>query len=219
MTLFINQYKFKIMASFPIRDPKKDHMLTPENSVLIVIDYQPIQINSINSMDRNDLVRNICSLAEMAKGFNIPIVLSTVNVLTGRNKETIKGLKAVLKNEISYDRTTINAWEDKEFLDAVKATGRKKLVMCALWTEACLTFPALDALNEGYEVFAPVDCVGGTSKAAHDAALSRLQQAGAKFTSLTQLSCEWQRDWNRDATVPVFAKALVANGSFLGETL
>ncbi|MDF2515743.1 MAG: hydrolase [Sphingobacterium sp.] len=203
----------------PIRDPKADHLVTPENSVLIVIDYQPIQINSINSMDRNDLVRNITALSEMAKGFNIPIVLSTVNVATGRNKETIKALKTVLKDETSYDRTSINAWEDYEFLEAVKATGRKKLVMCALWTEACLSFPALDALNEGYDVFAPVDCVGGTSKEAHDAALSRLQQAGAKLTSLTQLSCEWQRDWNRDATVPVFAKALVANGSFLGETL
>ena len=156
----------------PIRDPKADHLVTPENSVLIVIDYQPIQINSINSMDRNDLVRNITALSEMAKGFNIPIVLSTVNVATGRNKETIKALKTVLKDEISYDRTSINAWEDDEFLEAVKATGRKKLVMCALWTEACLSFPALDALNEGYDVFAPVDCVGGTSKEAHDAALS-----------------------------------------------
>ncbi|MDM1293988.1 isochorismatase family protein [Sphingobacterium sp. N143] len=155
----------------------------------------------------------------MAKGFNIPIVLSTVNVATGRNKETIKALKQVLTDETSYDRTSINAWEDYEFLEAVKATGRKKLVMCALWTEACLSFPALDALSEGYDVFAPVDCVGGTSKEAHDAALSRMQQAGAKLTSLTQLSCEWQRDWNREATVPVFAKALVANGSFLGETL
>lgn len=203
----------------PVRDPKKDHMLTPENSVLIVIDYQPVQVNSINSMDRNDLVRNITALSEMAKGFNVPVILSTVNVATGRNKETVKALKAVLPSETSYDRTSINAWEDKEFLEAVKATGRTKLVMCALWTEACLTFPALDALQEGYEVYTPVDCVGGTSKDAHDAALSRMQQAGARLTSLTQVSCEWQRDWNREATVPVFAKALVANGSFLVETL
>jgi len=203
----------------PIRDQKNDHLLTPENSVLIIIDYQPIQVNSINSMDRNDLVRNITALSEMAKGFNVPIVLSTVNVKTGRNKETVKTLKAVLKDEISYDRTSINAWEDKEFLSAVKATGRKKIVMCALWTEACLTFPALDALNEGFEVYTPADCVGGTSILAHHMALSRIQQAGAQLTSLTQISCEWQRDWKREATVPVFAKALVTNGSFLGETL
>ena len=203
----------------PIRNPQKDHLVTPENSVLIVIDYQPIQINSINSMDRNDLVRNICALSEMAKGFNIPIILSTVNVATGRNKETVKALKTILSDEYSFDRTSINAWEDQEFLEAVKKTDRKNLIMCALWTEACLSFPALDALSEGYNVFAPIDCVGGTSKEAHNAALSRIQQAGARLTSLTQLSCEWQRDWNREETIPVFSKALVANGSFLGETL
>lgn len=203
----------------PIRNQQQDHLLTPDNSALIVIDYQPIQVNSIGSMNRNDLVRNICALSEMAKGFKIPIVLSTVNVATGRNKETVKALRAILTDESSFDRTSINAWEDKEFVEAVKAAGRKKLVMCALWTEACLTFPALDALQEGYEVYAPVDCVGGTSVEAHNAALSRIQQAGAKLTSLTQLACEWQRDWNRGATVPVFAKALIANGSFLGETL
>lgn len=203
----------------PIRDPKTDHLLSPENSVLIIIDYQPIQVDSIESMNRNDLVRNICALAEMAKGFRIPIVLSTVNVATGRNFETVKPLKAILKEEPSYDRTSINAWEDQEFLDAVKTTGRKKMVVCALWTEACLSFPVLDALKEGYDVYAPVDCVGGTSRQAHEAALSRVQHAGAKLTSLTQLSCEWQRDWNREKTVPVFAKALVANGSFLGETI
>lgn len=207
------------MASYPIRDPKNDHLLTPENSVLIVIDYQPIQVNSIDSMNRNDLVRNITALSEMAKGFNVPIVLSTVNVESGRNKETVKTLKEVLKDEKSYDRTSINSWEDKEFVEAVKATGRKKLIMCALWTEACLAFPALDALKEGFEVYTPVDCVGGTSVIAHDTALNRMQQAGAQLTSLTQVSCEWQRDWNREATVPVFAKALVTNGSFLGETL
>ena len=104
----------------PIRNPQKDHLVTPENSVLIVIDYQPIQINSINSMDRNDLVRNICALSEMAKGFNIPIILSTVNVATGRNKETVKALKTILNDEYSFDRTSINAWEDYEFLEAVK---------------------------------------------------------------------------------------------------
>lgn len=149
----------------------------------------------------------------------MPVILSTVNVVTGRNKETVKALKAILMDERSYDRTSINAWEDKEFLEAVKATERKKLVICALWTEACLTFPALDALHEGYDVYAPVDCVGGTSIEAHHAALNRIQQAGAKLTSLTQLSCEWQRDWNRKATVPIFAKALVENGSFLVESL
>lgn len=203
----------------PIRNPKTDHLLTPENSLLIIIDYQGIQVNSIESMNRNEMVRNICAISELAKGFNLPIILTTVNVKTGKNTETIKPLKEILIDLPSYDRTSINSWEDKELLKAVKTTERKKLIICALWTEACLTFPALDALNEGYEVYVPVDCVGGTSKEAHNAALSRMQQAGAKLTSLTQVACELQRDWNREKTVEPFIKSLISNGSFLGEVI
>ena len=203
----------------PIRDPKTDHLMTPENTVLIIIDYQALQVNSIESMNRNDMVRNICTIAELAQGFNIPTVLTTVNVKTGKNTETITPLKKILKDLPSYDRTAINSWEDKEFLEAVKATNRKKLLMCALWTEACLAFPALDALHENYDVYVPVDCVGGTSVVAHNAALQRMQQAGAKLTSLTQVACEWQRDWNRESTVSPFFKALATNGSFLGEVI
>ena len=104
----------------------------------------------------------------------------------------------------TYDRTSINSWEDVEFRQAVEATGRRKLVMTALWTEACLTFPALDALREGYEVYAVVDAVGGTSVAAHEAALRRIEQAGARLISKTQLYCVLQRDWHRADTVPGF---------------
>ncbi len=203
----------------PIRNPKTDHLLTPENSLLIIIDYQGIQVNSIESMNRNDMVRNICAISELAKGFNLPIVLSTVNVKTGKNTETITPLKKILNDVPSYDRTSINSWEDQEVLNAIKKSDRKKLIICALWTEACLAFPALDALNEGYEVYVPVDCVGGTSMEAHNAALSRMQQAGAKLTSLTQVACELQRDWNRGSSVEPFIKTLVTNGSFLGEVI
>jgi nicotinamidase-related amidase len=104
----------------------------------------------------------------------------------------------------TYDRTSINAWEDFEFKQAVKATGRDKLIMTALWTEACLTFPALDAIKEGHEVYVVADAVGGTSAAAHEAALRRMEQAGTKLISKTQLYCELQRDWNRAETVPGF---------------
>ena len=115
----------------------------------------------------------------------------------------------------SYDRTTINAWEDKEFYEAVKATNRRKLIMAALWTEACLTFPTLDALKEGYEVYPVVDAVGGTSKIAHETALRRVEQAGAQLTSLAQLACEVQRDWNRTDTVPDMVEILTEAGIFL----
>ena len=192
------------MTSETKRDPKRDDLLTPENAALIVIDYQPVQVNSIASMDRQLLVNNIVGVAKAGKVYGLPIVHSTVNVKTGLNHPPIPQLRRVLKDEPTYDRTTINSWEDVEFRKAVEATGRKKLIMTALWTEACLTFPALDALREGYEVYVPVDAVGGTSLAAHEAALRRIEQAGGKLISKTQLYCELQRDWAREETVPGF---------------
>src|SRR6267143_617470 len=199
------------MTSQLIRDLSKDHLLTPQNSALIVIDYQPIQVTSIASMDRRALVTNIVSVAKAAKLYKLPIVLSTVNVKTGRNAPTIHQLQEILPDVEALDRTTINAWEDEEFVTAVKATGRKKLIMAALWTEACLTFPALDAMREGYEVYPVVDAVGGTSSEAHRAGLERIVQAGAQPTSVVQLLCELQRDWTRTETVQQTAEILYAH--------
>ena len=192
------------MASEPIRDPLTDQLLTPKNCALIVIDYQPVQVNSIASMERQRLVSNIVRTCKAAVLYGVPIVHSTVNVATGINKPSVKAVRVALEGVPVYDRTSINAWEDVEFRKAVAATGRKKLVMTALWTEACLTFPALDAMREGYEVYVVADAVGGTSVAAHDMALRRVEQAGAKMISVTQLFCELQRDWKRKETVPGF---------------
>ena len=192
------------MTSEARRNPTKDHLLTPENSVFIIIDYQPVQVSSIRSMDQEELVFNIVNTAKAAVNYNLPIIHSTVNVKTGMNKPPIAKIQEVLKAFPTYDRTSINAWEDVEFHKAVKATGRKKLIMTALWTEACLSFPCLDAIEEGYEVFVVADAVGGTSKTAHKAALRRIEQAGGKLISKTQLYCELQRDWARKETVPGF---------------
>ncbi|MDR2228338.1 MAG: hydrolase [Flavobacteriaceae bacterium] len=203
----------------PIRDPKTDHLITPENSALILIDYQPLQVNSIKSMDHEELVKNIVIVSKLARGFNIPIVLSTVNVESGINKPTIKQLKDVLSDVDEIDRTTVNSWEDQEFHDALKKLGKKKLIVCALWTEVCLCFPALDLIKEGYEVYTIVDAVGGTSKIAHETALRRMEQAGVQLSSVTQFACELQRDWNRLDTKPLFFESLMENGSFFVETL
>ncbi|KUY30373.1 hydrolase [Elizabethkingia ursingii] len=203
----------------PIRDPKTDHLITPENSALILIDYQPLQVNSIKSMDHEELVKNIVIVSKLARGFNIPIVLSTVNVESGINKPTIKQLKDVLSDIDEIDRTTVNSWEDQEFQDALKKLGKKKLIVCALWTEVCLCFPALDLIKEGYEVYTIVDAVGGTSKIAHETALRRMEQAGVQLSSVTQFACELQRDWNRLDTKPLFFESLMENGSFFVETL
>lgn len=204
------------MASEPIRDPVKDQLLTPQNSAFVIIDYQPVQVNSIASMDRQLLVNNIVGTAKAAVAYGLPIVHSTVNVKTGLNKPPIPQLRKVLVEYPTYDRTTINSWEDVEFRKAVQETGRKKLIMTALWTEACLTFPALDALAEGYEVYVVVDAVGGTSVAAHEAALRRIEQAGARLISVPQLFCELQRDWSRKATVPAFMNLFIETGGTAG---
>jgi nicotinamidase-related amidase len=189
------------MASEPLRDPAKDHLLTPKNAALVVIDYQPSQVQTVASMDRSLLVNNIVSVARIAKTFGLPIVLSTVNVAGGQGP-TIPELKSNLPDSPEIDRTQINSWEDVEFRTAIEATGRKKLVMTALWTEVCLAFPTLDALSEGFEVYPVVDAVGGTSLEAHRAGLERIVQAGAQPVSWVSLACELQRDWARTETVP-----------------
>jgi len=198
------------MTSLPVRDQANDHLLTPKNCALLVIDYQPVQVGSIASMDRRDLVLNIVAVARTALLYGVPVVLSTVNVKTGANQPTIHQLADVLAGLEAVDRTSINAWEDAEFVAAVKATGRKKLLMTALWTEACLTFPTLDAMREGYEVYPIADAVGGTSLEAHRAALERVAQAGAQPASWVQLLCELQRDWARKQTAGTFAEILFA---------
>jgi nicotinamidase-related amidase len=202
------------MSSYPtVRDPKKDHLLTPQNSAIVIIDYQPVQVGSINSMPRDQLITNMIALAKIASGYKIPVVLSTVN---GPRGDTIKVLREALPpGTKTYDRTAINAWEDREFVEAVKAPGRKKLIMTALWTEICLTHPTLDALKEGYEVYPVVDAVGGTTLIGHKTALRRMEQAGAQLIGITQLAGELQRDWNRTDTVPVMVEVLTMTGAFL----
>jgi nicotinamidase-related amidase len=202
--MFMQLSKESAMSSEPIRDPKSDHLLTSENSAFIIIDYQPIQVSSIRSMGHEELIFNIVATAKAAVNYNLPIVHSTVNVRTGRNKPPIPEIQDVLGHLPTYDRTSINSWEDVEFKRAVEAMGRRKLIMTALWTEACLAFPALDALGEGYEVYVVADAVGGTSTIAHEAALRRIEQAGGKLISKTQLYCELQRDWARAETLPGF---------------
>jgi isochorismate hydrolase len=142
-----------------MRDPVADPLLTPQNSAFLVIDYQPSQIQAVTSIDHDLLTRNIVSVARLAKTYGLPVVLSTVNVAANGQPPTIPELKRVLSDSVEIDRTQINSWEDIDFRLAVEATGRKKLIMAALWTEVCLAFPALDALRQGYEVFPVVDAV------------------------------------------------------------
>lgn len=181
-----------------------------------MIDYQPSQLATVTSMDHQVLTDNIVSVARLAKTFKLPVVLSTVGVEGRGQAPTIPELKAVLDDDKEIDRTEINSWESDAFRSAVEATGRKKLIMTALWTEVCLAFPTLDALREGYEVYPVTDAVGGTSPEAHRAGLERVVQAGAQPIGWVSLACELQRDWARVETVPdtvdiVLTSRLLAN--------
>jgi nicotinamidase-related amidase len=189
------------MASAPTRDPLGDHLLTPQNAAMVVIDYQPSQFAAVRSMDPDLLLENIVSTVKTAKAFGVPIVHSTVNVASGRGQPTVPELAGLLEGDPPIDRTTLNAWEDADFVAAVRATGRRKLIACALWTEICMAFPALDALREGYGVYPVVDAIGGTSEEAHRAGLERVVQAGGQPISWVALACELQRDWAREETV------------------
>jgi nicotinamidase-related amidase len=188
------------MTSAPIRDPLADHLITPQNAALLLIDYQPAQVASVRSTDHELLVKNAVSTVRTIKAFGVPVVHSTVNVANGQGP-TIPELADLLKDDEPLDRTTVNSWEDTDFLAAVRATGRRKLIFCALWTEVCMAFTALDALRAGYEAYPVVDAIGGTSAEAHRAGLERVTQAGGQPISWVSLACELQRDWARQATV------------------
>jgi nicotinamidase-related amidase len=198
------------MTSAPIRDPLADHLLTPENAAFLLIDYQPSQLAAVGSMDHELLLKNAVSTVRTIKTFGVPVVHSTVNVASGQGP-TLPELAGLLAEDKPLDRTTVNSWEDLEFVQAVHATGRRKLIFCALWTEICMAFTALDALREGYEVYPVVDAIGGTSPEAHRVGLERVMQAGGQPISWVSLACELQRDWARQDTVAAIVEIVLTD--------
>jgi nicotinamidase-related amidase len=191
------------MTSAPVRDPLADHLITPQNAALLLIDYQPQQLTAVRSMDRALMVKNAVSTVRTIKAFGVPVVHSTVNVASGREQPTILELAGLVADDKPLDRTTINSWEDVEFVQAVHATGRRKLIICALWTEMCMAFAALDALREGYEVYPVTDAIGGTSPEAHRAGLDRVIQSGGQPVTWVSLAGELLRDWARPEAAAV----------------
>jgi nicotinamidase-related amidase len=198
------------VTSAPVRDPLGDHLIAPQNAAFLFIDYQPSQLATIRSMDPALLVKNTVSTVKAIKTFGVPVVHSTVNVANGQGP-TIPEIAGLLAGDKPLDRTTVNSWEDVEFLQAVRATGRRKLIICALWTEVCMAFTALDALRDGYEVYPVVDAIAGTSLEAHRAGLERVIQAGARPISWVSLACELQRDWARTETVPPIVEIVLTD--------
>ncbi|OUC78085.1 isochorismatase family protein [Gordonia lacunae] len=175
-----------------------DHLLTPDNCALAVIDYQPEQVDSVGSISRDELMLNVTAVARAAVAYNLPVVLSTVGVELGANTPTIPEVREQFSQVPEIDRTTLNSWEDPDFRTAIEATGRRKVIMTGLWTEVCVAFPTLDMIDEGYEIYPVTDAIGGISPTAHDSAVHRMVQAGAHPVTAISLTAELQRDWGRD---------------------
>ncbi len=174
-------------------------MLSPDNCALALIDFQPAMYQGVYSHDRITIQHNTRILAKTAKLFNVPVVLSTVaqNSFSG---PTDPGITDVLPDVSIIDRTSINSWLDTAFRAAVEATGRKKIIVAGLWTEACVMFPSLEMLRAGYEVYVPTDACGDITPEAHERAVQRLTQAGAVPMTSLQVTFELQQDWARSAT-------------------
>jgi nicotinamidase-related amidase len=174
-------------------------LLNPENCAVIFIDHQPQMAFGVASIDRQMLLNNTVALAKAAKVFKVPVVLTTVESASFSGNMWPQ-LLDIFPEQKPIERSTMNSWEDKNFVAAVERTGRKKLVMAALWTEVCLAFPAIQAMEAGYEVYAVGDASGGTSAMAHDYAMQRIVQAGAVPMTWQQVLLEFQRDWARKGT-------------------
>jgi len=194
-----------------------DTLLTPENSVLVLIDHQPFQFANTRNMDPTMILNNTIGLAKAAKAFKVPTILTTV--VKDRGGNLPQALQAVFTDQVPIDRTTLNTWEDSRVVDLVKKTGRKKIVFAALWTEICLAFPAIHALGDGYDVYVVTDASGGVSVEAHERAIQRLVQAGAVPLTWMGVMSEWQRDWAREATVGAVAEISLAHGGSTGTSL
>lgn len=187
-----------------------DALVTPDESVLVLIDHQPYQFANLNSHDPTLIINNVVGLAKAAKIFGVPAILTTV--VAERGGYIIKQLQDVFPEQKPIDRTFINTWEDNAVVDAVKKTGRKKLILAALWTEVCLAMPAIQAAGEGWDVYAVTDTSGGVSLEAHEMAIHRMIASGVTPITWLALAAEWQRDWARQATAQPLGGLILEHG-------
>ncbi|TAK33888.1 MAG: hydrolase [Chloroflexota bacterium] len=195
--------------------PQNIPLLDAGSCVLLLIDHQPQMAFGVQSIDRQLLISNVVGLAKAAKLFNVPTILTTIAA------ETFSGplfpqIQAVFPQQEPIDRTTMNAWEDQRVVEAVKRTGRKKVIIAGLWTEICAAFPALTALADGYEVYVVTDACGDVSTVVHDMAMQRMIQKGVVPLTWMQLMLEWQRDWARQETYQPVLDIIEAHGGAYG---
>jgi nicotinamidase-related amidase len=191
-----------------------DALLSPDRSVLLLIDHQPFQFSNLHSHEPTLIINNVVGLAKAAKAFNVPTILTTVT--EERGGHLLKVIQDVYPEQKPINRTFINTWEDHRVVEAVKKTGRKQLVVAALWTDICLAMPVIQSLADGYDVFFVTDASGAVSREAHDMAVLRMVQAGAVPLTWIAIMSEWQRDWAREATIPAVAEITIDHGGASG---
>src|SRR6266446_2030028 len=193
-------------------------LLTPDNCVLVLIDHQPSQLANANSHEPSMVINNVTALAKTAKVYGVPTILTTIN--SPRGGKIFHQVQAVFPDQQPIDRSFINSWQDSRVVEAVKKTGRKKLVIAAPWSEMCLVQPAIHAMGEGYDVYAVTDASGGVSPEAHDMAIRRVVAAGAQPITWLAMAGELQRDWARTERLGAVAQILFdhagASGAVLG---
>jgi len=175
--------------------PLSATLLTPETSLLLILDYQEHVMKDIHSTDLELIELNGRALARASKVFKVPVILSTIGVKLRGDHATLPSIRSDLADEPEYDRNTMNAWEDEGFRDAIEKTGRRRLIFAGLWTEVCLLYPVLHAQRDGYETYFVSDAVGGSTTLAHETAIQRMIQAGSQPLTVNSLFTEWIRDW------------------------
>ena len=192
-------------------------LLTPDNCVLVLIDHQPFQLANVNSHEPTMVINNATGLAKTAKAFGVPTILTTVT--EERGGLIFKSIQDVFPDQKTINRTYINAWEDERVVEAVKKTGRKKVVFAALWTEMCLAMPAIHAMGDGYDVYVVTDASGGVSAETHDMAVRRLVAAGAQPITWLGMAGELQRDWARTERLGELAQIFSDHAGATGSVL
>src|SRR5467141_1032542 len=176
--------------------PNYQKLYTPQDSVVVFIDHQPQMLFGVANINRASLINNVTLIAKAAKEFGVPAVLTAVET-EGFSGYVWPQLLDVFPGQEVVERTSMNSWDDPGFRKAIEATGRKNIIMTGLWTEVCITWPTIEMLGAGYNIYVVDDCCGATSAAAQEAALSRMVQAGAiRLTTICAI-LEWQRDWAR----------------------
>src|ERR1700743_2617382 len=189
-------------------------LLTPDNCAVAFIDHQPQMLFGTSNFDRQSIINNTVALAEATRIFDVPVILTTVETKSFSGNMWPQ-LKAVYPDREPIERSSMNSWDDRNFVAAVENIGRKKLVLCGLWTETCVALPTIQAIHDGYEICVGEDCGGDFTQLAHDNAMRRVAQAGAKPVTALSTILEWQRDWaHRDTYDAVMDLAKVHFGAY-----